>query len=92
MRLLTIVIAAGLVLGGCRSEISPETLESEKQQAAQKVAVETQRREQAEAQLRVEEARVSRWRFGAALAISVAGFALIFGTILGSSARKDAER
>ena len=89
---ITIIIAAVLVLGGCRPEISPETLESEKRQAAQKVAVEKQKREQAEAQLREEEARVTRWRFGAALAISAAGFALIFGTILGSSARKDAER
>lgn len=92
MRLIISITFAALLLGGCGSEGSHETVEREKQQAAQKVAAEAQRREHAEAQLREEEARVSRWRFGTVLATSVAGFALIFGTILGSRARKDAER
>lgn len=92
MRLIISITFAALLLGGCGSEGSHETLEREKQQAAQNVAAEAQRREHAEAQFREQEARTSRWQFATVLAVSVSALALIIGAILGSSARHDAEK
>lgn len=90
MRLITI-IAAGLLLGGCGPAPQAQR-ETQALEAERKSITERQQREQAEARLREQEARTSRWQFAASLAVSVSAFALIIGAALGSSARHDADQ
>ena len=93
---LSPLIAAGLLLGGCgpgpqASQKAQEAAE-EKQKAEKKIIEEQQGRQQAEARLRAQEERTSRWQFATVLAISATSFALIIGCILGSSARHEADQ
>ena len=90
MRLLTIVIAAGILLGGC-NPAAQSNLELQAIEAGRKSEAERVRREQAEARLSEEETTTWRWKFAALLSFSAVGFALIIGAILGSDARKDAD-
>ncbi len=90
MRLITI-IAAGFLLGGCgpapHAQRETQAIESERKSIEERL-----QREQAEARVREQEARTSRWQFAATLAVSAAGFALIIGAALGSRARHDADQ
>lgn len=91
MRLFTIVIAAGILLGGC-NPAQQSNLEMQAIEAGRKSEAERVKREQAEARLLEKETTASRWKVAALLALSAVGFALIIGAMLGSDARKDADR
>lgn len=92
MRLIISLITAAVVFSGCGPPPRPaqdiQAVEDVRRAAAQRSAEE---RQQAEARLREQEARTSRWQFATAVAVSVSAFALIIGTILGSRARHDGE-
>jgi len=83
-----ITLAAAVLLAGCRPEDNGNAV-AEKA-AAQLEERAAQERAQAEARVREQEARASRWQFVAMLAFSGAAFALIYGTVIGSRARHDA--
>lgn len=93
MRLIISIITGVMALSGCgpppRPTENTQAVEEVRHAAAQRNAEE---RREAEARLREQEARTSRWQLATVLAVSVSAFALIIGTILGSRARHDGER
>lgn len=93
MRQTFSIITAIIVLSGCGPSPRPsqdiQAVEEVRRAAAQRNAEE---RQQADARLREQEARTSRWQFATVLAVSASALALIVGAILGSRARHDAEK
>ena len=86
MKKLPIILAAAVLLAGC----GPEDNGNAAKAAAQLEERAAQERAQAEARIREQEARASRWQFAAMLALSGAAFALIYGIVIGFRARHDA--
>lgn len=95
MQRLLITLTAALLLAGCGPEKDSDA--STQNAAATKTAAAleqraAQERQHAETRIREQEARTARWQFAAMLAVAVAAFALLIGTILGSRARHDADK
>ncbi len=94
-KLLTITLTATLLIAGCLPEKVSDASAQNAAAAKTAAAVEqraAQERQQAETKLREQEARTARWQLAAVLAVSIAAFALLIGTILGSRARHDSDK
>ena len=89
MRKLPVTLTAAVLLAGCGPQDKGNAAAAKKA-AAQFEERAAQERAQAEARIREQEARASRWQFAAMLAFSGAAFALIIGTVIGSRAHHDA--
>ena len=88
MKQLPIILTAALLLAGCGPEDGNYAAQNAAAAKAEQLAA--QERAQAEARLREQESRASRWQLAAMLAFSGAAFALLIGAAIGSRARHDA--
>ncbi len=88
MRIVSI-IAAVLMFSSCRMEPTPPLANPK---AEEKAATERRRLEDAEARLREEQARTTRWQFAVLVTLGISGVALVVGIIIGSRARHETEK